>query len=541
MEYGLFAIIYAATAFCLMYVIKTISGRNLLAGPRNKSLALNCRTGALIISVLTTAVMVYLALAIGTATVLRPWVDEGWGGAPAWNLITNGSIGTPSFHAEAWGMTGIEQHTYWFMPVFLLLQVPIYKLVGFSLIHLRLICVAFGGIALLSWIYFLWCLTRDRVTTLLFATFVCCDYILMTTAATGRPDIVAFAFQSLGFALYMYFREQKFGQAILLSQTCIMLSGMTHPNGGMLGLIGVCLLTFYLDRTKLRLRHYAIASVPYIIGAVCWGAYILQDVHGFITQYGYQTGMRFWGLGHPLHALGREFMLRYIPNMGLTAGHYAESTGPHWLKTYYFIAYAAGIIGTLCSARLRRTRAAQILLLMAGMFFCFMWLLEATKAAYYFSYIIFPFTAILALWVGDSWKSEKARPVLVAAVSLFVLLQAGGVLYRIKLNQWGAYKPMVAYLEQHAAPNDTIVGSLDLGFSIGFTPRFTDDPDLGLKSRPKFIILEEIYDGRMEALREKNAAKYHCLQQVLANYKIVFQTGQYRILERSDKIPGVVL
>ena len=483
------------------------------------------------------AVAMYLALAAGTALTLRPWVDEAWGAAPAWSLAVRGYLGTPSFRAEAWGMAGMEQHTYWFMPGFLLLQAAFYKIFGFSLIRLRLLCIAFGGIGLVSWIYFLWTLTRDRATTLLFAALICCDYVLITTAATGRPDITAFAFQAAGFALYMHFRERNLDLAVLSSQSCIMLSGMNHPNGGMLGLMGLCFLTFYLDRSRIRVRQYAVAAIPYFIGAVCWGAYILQDPHAFLSQYGFQTSMRFFGAWQPLLALKREFMLRYIPNMGL-AGHYEGSKGPHWLKSYYFIAYAAGLIGTIASPRLRRMQSARILLSIIGMFFCFMWLLEATKASYYFVYIIFPYTALLAVWLRHMWLKRAARPLLVAAASLFVLLQAGGNAYRIKLNPWGLYKPMVTYLEHHAGPSDTIVGSHELGFSLGFTPRFVDDYELGLRTgeRPDFLVFDEIYDDRMEMVRQKRPREYEELQQLLSNYRLVFQNGRYRVLERSDRL-----
>jgi 4-amino-4-deoxy-L-arabinose transferase-like glycosyltransferase len=483
------------------------------------------------------AVGVYFLLALGTALTLRPWIDEAWGAAPAWSLAARGYLGTPSFRAEAWGMTGMEHHTYWFMPGFLLIQAAFYKIFGFSLIRLRLMCILFGAAGLVSWIYFLWALTRDRATTLLFVALICCDYVLMTTAATGRPDITAFAFQAGGLALYMYFREARLETAVLTSQACIMLAGMNHPNGGMLGLGALCFLTFYLDRRRIRLRHYAIAAIPYAAGAVCWGAYILRDPAAFLSQYGFQTSMRFFGAWQPLVSLKREFLLRYVPNMGL-GGHYEGSKGPHWLKSYYFIAYAAGLIGTLASSRLRRTQAARILLAIAAMFFCFMWLLEATKASYYFIYIIFPYTAILALWLRHLWFQPRVRPLVIAGAALFVVLQAGGDAYRIKLNSWGHYKPMVAYLRQHAGPNDTIIGSHELGFSIGFTPRFLDDYELGLKTgeRPDFLVFDEIYDDRMEMVHQKRPQEYQQLQHILAGYRVVFQNGSYRVLERSDRL-----
>ena len=38
--------------------------------------------------------VLYLLLTAGTAASKRPWSDEGWFASPAYNLITNGHMGT---------------------------------------------------------------------------------------------------------------------------------------------------------------------------------------------------------------------------------------------------------------------------------------------------------------------------------------------------------------------------------------------------------------------------------------------------------------
>src|SRR6185295_9082725 len=88
----------------------------------------------------------FLFLAFASAYTRRPWCDEAWFADPAFNLLTKGTMGTtvlePSGHYRH--PIGIQQHTYWIMPLHILLQTAWYKMAGFSLGSLRTLSILFG-------------------------------------------------------------------------------------------------------------------------------------------------------------------------------------------------------------------------------------------------------------------------------------------------------------------------------------------------------------------------------------------------------------
>ncbi len=74
--------------------------------------------------------VVYLLLSVGTALTKMPFCDEAWYADPAFNLITNGTMGTPVIESAGTRLKGLDQHTYWVMPLYILAQAGWYKLVG---------------------------------------------------------------------------------------------------------------------------------------------------------------------------------------------------------------------------------------------------------------------------------------------------------------------------------------------------------------------------------------------------------------------------
>jgi hypothetical protein len=66
----------------------------------------------------------YLSLAVMGALTMRPWCDEGWFSNPAENLLTTGSMPTSVLDpTAAWrgvNLQGIDRHTYWVMPLYIL-------------------------------------------------------------------------------------------------------------------------------------------------------------------------------------------------------------------------------------------------------------------------------------------------------------------------------------------------------------------------------------------------------------------------------------
>jgi hypothetical protein len=471
----------------------------------------------------------YTALGAGTAHALRPWVDEGWHAAPAWSLAFRGYMGTPSF-VEA-GLKDIDRYTYWIMPIYPVAQAIWYRLFHFSLRSMRALSILCGLLGLLAWTLFFRRLTEDTAGALLFMALMACDYINQTVVGTGRPDAMAFAFQAGAFAVYLHWREKNLRLAVLLSQTLVVASGLTHPNGGMLSFLGVLWLVLYFDRSRIRLAHVAIAAIPYAAGALGWGAYIAHDPGAFLSQYGYQLGTR--SLTPPWIALRDELVKRYLVCMGL-GGHSPGSGGPQYLKALTFAAYAAGIAGLLAIPALRRKSASRVLLGLISTYFLFYTFLEGTKAAYYFIYLVYPFTAAVVVFARWCWQnSVRARPLLAMGLAGMLAIPAGGLMHRIRRDPYHReYLPAVDFLRSRAQPGDLIMGSYELGFTLGFQDNFVDDHLLGLDTgkRADFIFVEEIYQGRFDTLRQKNPAQFAKLRERLAQYRVIYDQQHYQVL-----------
>ena len=474
---------------------------------------------------------VFIALSAGTAHALRPWVDEGWHGAPAWSLAFRGYMGTPCF-VEA-GLKDIDRYTYWIMPIYPVIQAIWYRLFSFSLASMRALSILCGLAGLLAWTLVFRRLTEDDLGALLFMALMACDYINQSDVAVGRPDAMAFAFQAAAFAVYLHWREKDLRLAILLSQTLVVASGLTHPNGGMLSFLGALCLALYFDRRRIRPAHVAIAAIPYAVGAIGWGAYIAKDPSAFVAQYGYQLVTRSQILTAPWTSLRDELVKRYLTNMGLGA-HSPGSYGPHYLKALIFIAYAVSIAGLVAIPALRRKTAAQVLLLLIGTYFLFYTFLEGTKASYYFIYLVYPFTAAVALFARWCWHNAvRARPFVALCLAGMFIIQVGGVIYRIRRDPYHReYLPAVKFLRARVRPGDLIMGSHELGFSIGFRDNFVDDHLLGLETgkRADYIFVEEIYQGRFDTVRLKNPALYAKLQERLSQYRVIYDRKNYQVL-----------
>lgn len=478
----------------------------------------------------------YIALSAGTAHSLRPWVDEGWHGAPAWSLAFRGYMGTPCYVEP--GLKDIDRYTYWIMPVYPVLQAGWYRVAGFSLESMRalsILCVLTG---LLCWTMVFRRLTGDGAGALLFMALMACDYISLTAAGTGRPDAMSFAFQAAAFATYLHWREKDLRLAIFVSQMLVVASGLTHPNGGMLSFLGAAWLVVYFDRRRIRPLHLAIAAVPYVAGAIGWGAYIAKDPQAFVAQYGYQLGTRAQMLVAPWAAVRDELVKRYLTNMGLRL-HSPGSYGPHYLKSFIFAAYAAGIIGLIAIPALRRQAAGRVLLGLLGIYLFFYTFLEGTKASYYLIYLVYPFTAAVVLCASWCWRSYRRTRLFVAiGLTGMLAIQAGGAIYRIRRDAYHReYLPAVRFLKAHAKPGDVITGSHELGFSIGFRDNFADDHLLGVEDgrRAKFLFVEEIYRGRFDTVRLKNPAEFLRLAARLAQYQVVYDDRDYQVLELRPK------
>lgn len=483
---------------------------------------------------LVLVMLVCLALAAGSALTRRPWSDEAWFANPAWNLATKGFMGTTVLRTgEAW-LRGIDRHTYWVMPLGLLAEAAWYKLFGFSLLKTRLLSAAWGLVALAAWYYFIKKLSHDKRLALLTAGLLATDYVFVSAASFNRMDMMSAALGFTAYAAYMALRERKLTLAIFASQGLTCLSGLTHPHGGTLTFVGLLFVTLYLDRARLRLPHLAAAVLPYLVGAACWGAYISQDPTTFLTQFkgNATTGGRAAVLTHPWLGFKWEITRRYATAYGLGA-HSTGHAGPIILKSLVLVAYACALLGVLFVRRLRAARHVRVLIALVAIYFVALSIVDGQKLYYYLVHIVPLYTAVLAVWLMWCWQRRVVpRWALALAVMGLLVVQTGGLLYRMKVNtmQQG-YAPTVAFLKERTTPQTLIMASGDLGFGLGFDRNLVDDTRLGYYTglRPDVIVVEEIYGENFKGWRTSEPPLADHIARTLAQYDLVFDRGGYQI------------
>src|SRR5437867_10210201 len=85
-----------------------------------------------------------------------PWQDEAWFGNPAYTLATQGFLGTTVLDpaSSTWKsvkLTGIDRHTYWILPLSLVLNAGVFRAFGFRIDVMRATSLLWGVVALAAW------------------------------------------------------------------------------------------------------------------------------------------------------------------------------------------------------------------------------------------------------------------------------------------------------------------------------------------------------------------------------------------------------
>jgi len=488
--------------------------------------------------VLISIALMYVAMTLAAATAQRPGCDEAWFGGPGYNLAFHGYMGTPAlepatvFEAGR-NLAGIDRHTYWIMPLSPVTQAAWYNLVGFSLVAMRSLSLLWGGVALGAW----WVILRKwkldpRVTLLAFG-FIALDYAFVRSAAHGRMDMMCAALNFSAFAAYVSFRERSLPWAILAGHTLAALSCLTHPNG-ILGLIGLVILTALFDSARIRWWYVGIAAAPYFVAAGAWSLYIAEDPAIFRIQMSGNTAGRFRGLRDPLEALRAELRDRYLG--GATGAVSA-------LRAIQAAPYLLSALLALCTPTVRKHDGLRAILWLSGAEFLYFWLLEGTKLYLYVVHISPLLMILLAAGIVHGlWETWYVpRWVLKSGVAIWVIVQVGGVLYVVRRNDLGKeYVPAIRYLREHAASQALIMGSAELGFQLGFSKGLVDDVKLGFVTgkHPDFVVVERRYREWFEYAKTKEPATYEHIRHLLDNnMRRVYHGGSYEIYSRASTSP----
>ena len=486
---------------------------------------------------------IYLSLAISNSLAKRPWCDEAWFANPALNLMTTGSMGSPVIEPTGSCVTGrkpgvvlegINQHTYWIMPLHVLAQAAWYRVTGFSLFSLRLLSVLWGLVALASWFLIVKYLSADYRVAMLAVLFIAVDYAFVSSASFGRMDMMNAALGFAGFAAYLALRAKRLNLAVMASHSLVAASVFTHPNG-VLPFLGLVFLTIYFDRKRLAWRHAAGAVLPYLVLAGGWTLYILQSPSDFVSQIGANASGR-WAGGASLFPFVNEVKNRYLANFYSPS----YSSGVAGLRVLIPLAYFAALIAAAFTSKIRGAKGPRALLLLALIYFVAMSFFEGMKSFFYLVHITPIFASLLAVMVSHWWRERLLPAPLVAGgvCSLLALQVTWAINTAIKNSYQTKYVAAMEVLKQNSLPSSLIMGSADVGFALKFPENLTDDTTLGYTTgkKPDFIVVEDIYyQQSFRGFASRQPELFEYVSRLLTEqYRPIYNEESFKIYKRAD-------
>src|SRR4029079_3968041 len=115
---------------------------------------------------------------------------------------------------------------------------------------------------------------------------------------------------------------------------------------------------------------------------------------------------------------------------------------------------------------LRPAKYHRTLILMAATSFVALMLLDAYKVQWY---LIYPIPSFAALAAVCAFELKEHRRIVAAILAIIILIQVGSVLRLVVRNPYKhSYQPVIAYVKAQRQPNDIVMGSSELGFSLGY-------------------------------------------------------------------------
>ena len=479
----------------------------------------------------------YLVLGLTNVFTKAPWCDEAWFGSPAYNLAYRGFMGTTVLDpaSSTWKsvkLTGIDQHTYWVMPLNLLFNAAAFRAFGFGILPMRLLSLSWGLAALLAWAAILWKLTGNKALALTGTALIAVDYHFLAQAADGRMDIMTVALGWLGVAAYLLLRERRFPLAVAVSQSLTALGFFTHPNGLLLVLI-LLSTTLYLDRKRVRISTVAIAAAPYLAIATAWSLYILQKPEDFITQFLGNVAGRGPIITTPLAALITEISSRYLDNYGMAS--WSSLAGR--ANALPLLAFLAATAACLLIPAIRRDRAYRLLLVWTAIAAFYLTELEGLKTPLYLLYITPLLSVLIAVAATWLWTHRPRWKFAVAGVlAVFCLFQsARTVIADSRHPRRATYDPAVQYLRAHFTPRTFIMGGAQLIFGLGPGWNVLDDIRLGYNTgkKPDVIVIDPGWEDRIQMLKTQSPPIHAFVTSLMnSEYREAYRAEGYRILVR---------
>jgi len=350
----------------------------------------------------------------------------------------------------------------------------------------------------------------------------------------GRMDMMCAALGGAGLTSFLILREPNFTRAVLVSQSLIVAAGLTHPMA--VGYAcGLAALTLYTDWKRIRLQHLLVAAVPYVMGAIGWGLYILQAPHEFVLQFGGNAAERGLPISDPMAILHSQIAVRFLYMFGMAP----DTRGFSHIKIVILAVYAAGVLGVVMNRELRSRRGVRSLLLVSGVTLLVMIALDREAQHQYLIHFVLwmiSLTAVAGVWWWD--RRSLPRFVLAIALAVLVMVQLATTVRRVTQRAYSTtYLAATNYLKEHAQGKGIVMGSSELAFELGYTDNLVDDQRLGFRSgkRPDFIVIDKNrYDEWIPQYEQREPETYRYIRGMMdGEFHPVLENAAYRIYARN--------
>jgi hypothetical protein len=210
------------------------------------------------------------------------------------------------------------------------------------------------------------------------------------------------------------------------------------------------------------------------------------------------------------------------------------------LKIVGLLVYIAALTTLTFVKKLRQRSGCRFLLYLTLLQFLCLSLLASLKSTYYIIYILPYFAASTGIAISYLWSSYGTRiRVLCAAALLSYLAVQTAAVINLSIVTGGyrkEYAPVVAYLKSILQPGDLVMGTSELGFSLGFqNPQLVDDVWFGYWSgrRPTILVVDRWYYGPViEAAAGRGMPKPAYYVELFQDFRLVKEMKGYRIYRR---------
>jgi 4-amino-4-deoxy-L-arabinose transferase-like glycosyltransferase len=487
-------------------------------------------------------VVVYVISTLGIAFTSEPQSDESIYANPGYNLAFNGHMGTTIQDPESFSVPvkSIVERTYWQPPGYFVATSLWFRTIGFSFFRVRLFSMLFGLLAIAAWYCFAYRLQASTWTALAVAALVSVDYYFLNAAAHGRMEMMCVGLGSTAFAVYTSLRTTSLTKALFWSHSIAALAVFSHP-ASIVFIGGLVVLTIWLDREAFSLRRLPklifVVSIPYLLGAVAWGLYILQAPSEFVNQFRGVMQANAEAFNPPglssnvwIRNMQKELMFRYVGPFGLGRGVSWASR----LKGGILGAYLFSIIGLLAATRFRSQRNKTVFPLLVLSAFILLAEVSPSKYYYYLPYTTVMMAASLGVLLGSVFEDGRLqRRFMFLAIFLIGGVQLAGTAYVVRQDPYHRkFLPAINATLKNSSEGSLVIGPQYFWLALWNQPRiFLADATVGFFNgkKPQLFVIDTAYQAFHDLDKDRNAPAYRHVEETIKNSRLVFRNETYRV------------